>query len=137
MKTTLRIISVVLLVFLGLGGIYGALMLISDPSGGKFGWPAELLEATPFSSYLIPGIVLMVFIGILPLLVAVLTILKRRIAPWLIIIQGVVLIGWLSIELLLNPEFFLPEMHYPSYATGLLLTIMGGFLLFKLNTIQE
>ena len=71
MEKILKIVSVVLLIFLGFGGAYGALIFISDPTGGKFGWPAELLEATPFNSYLIPGTVLMAFIGIFPLLVPI------------------------------------------------------------------
>ena len=126
MKRFLRIIAVVLLVFLGIGGIYGAWMLISDPSGGKFDWPPELLDGTPFSSYLIPGIILMISIGIFPLYVAIITIIRKSYSHLLIILQGVVLIGWLTIELIINQAFFVPGMHYTCYAIGILLVFIGA-----------
>jgi len=43
--------------------------------------------------------------------------------------QVTIVIGWLTIELLLNPDFFLPLMHYTSYAIGILLTAIGVMLL--------
>ena len=133
MNKLLRIISVFLLLFLGFGGAYGAMMLLSDPTGAKFGWPSELLDATPFNSYLLPGIVLLCFIGILPLVIAVFTIKKRKYAALLIIIQGAVLIGWLTAELIFNPAFFVPAMHYPSYAVGILLLANGMLLKHKVS----
>jgi len=125
MKTTLRILAVFLLLFLGFGGVYGALMLISDPSGGKFEWSLDLLNGTPFNSFLIPGIVLLIANGLFPIFVAVITVLKKSYTQTLILFQGVLVIIWLSVQLLLNPDFFLPETHYPSYSIGILLVIIG------------
>ena len=125
MKKLLKILAIILLMFLGFGGIYGAWMLISDPSGGKFQWALDLLNGTPFKSFLIPGIVLMLSNGILPLIVAAATILKRRNAGWLILIQGGITIGWLTAQLIFNPEFFVPGMHYSSYGIGVLLVVVG------------
>ena len=125
MKKLLRILAIFLLMFLGFGGIYGAWMLISDPSGGKFQWSLDLLNGTPFKSFLIPGIVLMLSNGILPLIVAAATILKRRNAGWLILIQGGITIGWLTAQLIFNSEFFVPGMHYSSYGIGVLLVVVG------------
>jgi hypothetical protein len=48
----------VLQLFIGLGAVGGGLVLILDPSGSKLGIPVELLKNTPFSTYLVPGIVL-------------------------------------------------------------------------------
>lgn len=81
MTTTLRILALFLLLFLGFGAIYGALMLISDPSGGKIEWSLELLHGTPFSTFLIPGIVLLLTIGLFPVYIAVITILRKGYAP--------------------------------------------------------
>lgn len=125
MKKLLKILAIFLLMFLGFGGIYGAWMLISDPSGGKFQWSLDLLNGTPFKSFLIPGIVLMLSNGILPLIVAAATILKRRNAGWLILIQGGITIGWLTAQLIFNSEFFVPGMHYSSYGIGVLLVVVG------------
>ncbi len=128
MKTTFRILAVFLLLFLGFGGIYGALMLISDPSGGKFEWSLDLLKGTPFNSFLIPGIVLLIANGLLPIYIALITLLKRNYAPTLILFQGVITIIWLSVQLIINPNFFLPLTHYPSYGIGILLVILGLIL---------
>jgi hypothetical protein len=128
MKTTYKILAVFLLLFLGFGGVYGALLLISDPSGGKFEWSLDLLNGTPFNSFLIPGIVLLIANGLLPIYVALITLLKKKYAPTLILFQGVITIIWLSVQLIINTDFFLPVTHYPSYSVGILLLILGLIL---------
>lgn len=128
MKTALRILAVLLLVFLGLGGLYGAWMLISDPSGGNFEWSLSLLDGTPFSSFLIPGIILALSNGILPLFVAITLVLNTRYSACLLLLQGGVCIGWLTAQLIFNPAFFTPAMHYPTYAIGVLLIVIGLIL---------
>ena len=111
MKTTLRIVAIGLLLFLGFGGIFGAWMLITDPSGGKFEWSLDLLIGTPFNSFLIPGIILMIANGILPLYISVSILQKKIYANWLILFQGMVVLGWLTAQLIFNPDFFVPEIH--------------------------
>jgi len=125
MKLLLRILAVAILVFLGFGGVFGAWMLITDPSGAKFEWSLDLLNGTPFRSFLIPGIVLMLANGLLPLFIAVLTILKKGLAVPFIIVQGIVVLVWLTAQLIFNPDFFVAEMHYPTYLLGLVLIIIG------------
>ena len=73
-------------------------MLISDPSGGKFEWSMDLLNGTPFNSFLIPGIVLLIANGLFPIFVAVITVLKKSYAHTLILLQGVIIIIWLSVH---------------------------------------
>jgi len=121
--------AIFLLVFLGIGGIYGGWMLISDPSGGKFQWSPDLLEGTPFNSFLIPGFVLAVVNGLLPLCIATLTILKKKYTSWLITLQGIVLFGWLTSQLVFNPEFFTPQTHYPTFSIAFLLVATGALML--------
>lgn len=55
--------------FLGIGAIAGGFGLLSDPSGENIGLPVSLLERSPFDDYLIPGILLLVVFGLLPLIV--------------------------------------------------------------------
>lgn len=132
MKPTLRILAIFLLLFLGFGGVYGGLMLISDPSGGKFEWSLDLLNGTPFNSFLIPGIVLLIANGLLPIYATVITVLKKNYALTLILLQGVIVSIWLSVQLIINPDFFLPVTHYPSYSVGILLVIFG-LVLHRMN----
>ena len=129
MKTFLRIFAVLLLLFLSFGALYGGYMLISDPSGQKFQWTVELLEKTPFNNFLIPGIILFTINGLLPLFIVILVIINSKKHPWFIIAQGFILIGWLTAEIIFDKNLFVAEMHYPSYATGILLVVVGIFLL--------
>lgn len=57
-------------VVLGIGAIFGGLGLVIDPSGELIKMPISLLEYSPFSNFLIPGIILLVMLGILPLVVS-------------------------------------------------------------------
>ncbi len=59
-----------LLLFLGVGGIYGGFHLTDDPTGRSLGMPEGSLANAPFRDYLIPGFILLVFNGIFPFLVA-------------------------------------------------------------------
>jgi hypothetical protein len=63
----LRILPLICLqTFLSTGALYGGLMLILDPTGGKLQLPFTFLEGTLFSSYLIPGIILFFTFGLIP-----------------------------------------------------------------------
>lgn len=121
----LRITAIVSLLVTGFAATYGGWVLIADPSGQKLQIPLALLEKTPFKDYFFPGVVLFVLIGLCSLLVAYLTIVKNKYHTWLILLQGCFLIGWLTIELMLNIDFFAPILHYPLYAIGILLITIG------------
>lgn len=62
---------------LGIGAIFGGGALILDPSGEMIGMPLDMMKVKLFSNYLIPGIILLVVLGIGPLMVMVELLLKR------------------------------------------------------------
>ena len=117
-----------LLLFLAVNAIGGSYFLISDPSGKSIQIPIELLEGTPFDNYLIPGVILLFSIGFPSIMVAVSMTKNSEYHQLLIIFQGCVLIGWLTIQLILNPLFLSPILHYPLYVMGVLLIIFGFIL---------
>jgi hypothetical protein len=59
-----------LLLFLGVGAIFGGGVLIISPSGKLFGMPLSLLDNSPFADFLFPGIILFVLLGIVPIILA-------------------------------------------------------------------
>lgn len=75
------ILLFVLQAFLGLGAIGGGLVLLADPSGEMLGMPASVLERSPFHNFVIPGILLLVIFGLLPLLVLY-GLVKKPEWPW-------------------------------------------------------
>ncbi|HUI31600.1 MAG TPA: hypothetical protein VLX91_15425 [Candidatus Acidoferrales bacterium] len=71
-------ILVVMHILLGVGAMFGGLTFIIDPSGRLMKMPVEFLKNSPFNSFLIPGIILFLIVGILPLVVAYALTTKRR-----------------------------------------------------------
>jgi len=55
------------LLFLALGGLYGGIAMLVGPTGGSLGL-TETLPLLPVSDYILPGIFLLVVMGLAPLL---------------------------------------------------------------------
>ena len=55
-------------IFLATGALYGGGSLIVTPDGSLLGLSKDWLTGTPFHSFLFPGTILFVFVGVLPLL---------------------------------------------------------------------
>ena len=66
MKT--RNLLIFLLGFLGVGAFGGGGVLILSPGGEMMGMPLSAIESSPFSSFLIPGILLFTILGVTPLI---------------------------------------------------------------------
>ena len=64
-----RSILIALLGFLSLGACYGGIVLILSPDGSFFKMPLDLLSNSPFKTFLIPGIILLVTFGVFPVFV--------------------------------------------------------------------
>ena len=136
MKIAFRTITQLILLFLALGAIYGGIMLIIDPSGKEIGWTKDLLSGTPFLSFLLPGIILLFFNGIFPLVIFILGTMRKSIWYLLVIFQGLILIIWLTSEVLMNIELYSPVMHPLFYSIALLLIFLGLYLK-KFNQTQK
>lgn len=65
-------------IILGIGAIFGGLVLIIDPSGRLIKMPITLLQKSPFNNFLIPGIILLLILGIMPLIVSYALITRRN-----------------------------------------------------------
>jgi hypothetical protein len=130
MKTRLRITALLLLFLNAIGALWGGFGLIYDPSGEFMQMPLGFLERSPFNNYFIPGIILFVFNGLLSLLAAISAIIKHKTYPYLIIFQGMVLIIWLTVQILMIQIFYAP-LHLPFYFIGIVLIIIGSILLIR------
>ena len=128
MKTTIKTLSIIILLLLSFGALYGGWALISDPAGNKMGLSIELLKNTPFNNYFIPGLILLIINRLFPLLIIVALIRKSKNYCWYLIFQGCLLISWLTAEVILNKDFFIPSLHFPCYIIGILL-VLNGYLL--------
>ena len=59
---------VVCLLFLAMGGFSGGIPMLADPANGGYLQFGELLPLLPVSNFILPGLFLLSFMGLLPLL---------------------------------------------------------------------
>lgn len=55
---------------LGIGACFGGGALVIDPTGGIIGMPSDIMVLNWFPNYLIPGLILLIVLGIGPLVIA-------------------------------------------------------------------
>jgi len=103
------------LLLLALGGFAGAYGMLMDPSGAGMGLPLSLLENTPVTDYLLPGLFLLIVYGIAPLATVyglwtlpawprLQALNPARRAHWAwraAVALGIILILWIALEFLL------------------------------------
>lgn len=95
-----RQVALWLLWFNALTASLGASRLLESPSGEYLNYDPQWLEATPFSDYFWPAIILLFANGVLSILAAALTHLRVSGHPWFVMFQGFVLAGWLTAEVI-------------------------------------
>jgi hypothetical protein len=121
-----RLAAVSALVLLGTSAVAGAIPMFLHPSGSSSFLPLSLLERTPFHSYLIPGVLLLVANGLLSFLVLWLTILNRPGYALWVGAPGCVLAGWLIVEIWLLRV--VSWLHFVYGAIAMVLIISGVLL---------
>jgi len=119
------IILAMLHLLLGIGGLYGGSMLLIDPTGELIGFSPDILERIGvIDSFLLPGLFLIIVMGITPLEIVVALIVRKRwelmtnLNPlkhyhwaWTAsLILGIILVLWLSVQ------FWLIGLQHPIQA---------------------
>ena len=92
---------IVLELFLGIGALLGGGALLLAPDGHLLSMPTSMLAGTPFTDYLIPGAILFGVVGVGALVAAAITFLRLSAAPLAAIAIGVVLVGWIVVEMVM------------------------------------
>lgn len=125
----------VLQAFIGLGAVGGGLALMAEPDGAGIGMPVETLENSPFSDFLIPGIVLFLVNGVGNLLGATASFKRRTYAGGMAVALGLFLVAWIRIQVHWLGAFH--WLHALYIVLGLSEFAMGWSLRKKLRTEQE
>lgn len=121
-----RVVSICLLFLTGINAIIAGVLFIIDPTGNKMGMSTAYLAQSPFTNFLIPGITLFVVNGLMNVIVAVLSIKKHKYYPILTIIQGLLLAGWIIIQVILVND--INVLHLTMLSIGIILMIFGLIL---------
>ncbi len=85
-----------------LGAGYG---FMTDPSGHQVGFTVAYLQFSPFKDFFWPGLILFSAIGLFSALTLFATIAGWQKYPQLIFYCGVVLCGWILIQIMLVRDF--------------------------------
>jgi hypothetical protein len=101
-----------------IGATAGGIGLVQDPID-NIGMPLSMLEGSPFSNYLYPGLVLLLVVGLFPIVPLVGLALGRTWGWWLELAAGCGLIIWIIAEVAMLG--YLPGM-------GIALQIIMGLL---------
>ena len=112
---------------IGLGGIASGLMFIIAPDGSLMGISTEVLIDTPFNDYLIPGILLLILIGMGHIFTAILSFKKSTFSHYIDVAIGFAMAIWIIVQLAM--------IGYQSFLQPLILTlavieILIGLLVF-------
>ncbi len=126
MKNLLKILTSLLLLFNGIGAIYGGGNLIFYRAGSTLHLSAGILQHTPFQNFLIPGIALFIINGLCSLCVFAALVLNFKKAALLVFIQGILLVTWIAVQVVLIYDIYL--LHVVMFVTGVALIINGFFL---------
>ncbi len=126
MKLFIKIAVGLLLLFNGVGAIYGGLNLIIHPDGSSIQLSPEWIEGTVFKNYFVPGLVLLVANGLFSILTLLVMIFKTRNYFWFIILQGVILTGWILIQIVLIQTIYF--LHIILGGVGIVLIVLGFVL---------
>ncbi|WP_428657854.1 hypothetical protein [Runella sp.] len=129
MIKALRFLAVLLLLFNGIGALYGGGSLMSDPTGQKIQLPLSYLQYSPFTDYFIPGIVLFIANGVLSMIVTGLVLIRHRHYAQFVVLQGAILCGWIVIQVLMVRNIY--YLHYIMGFIGIALIGSGIILTLK------
>lgn len=131
MQKAVRITAIALLLITAVNALVAGALFVLEPSGGRMGMSVGYLRFSPFVDYLIPGIVLLTVLGCLPLYVAFVIIRKKPFAPMAVFVQGIILIGWIAVQVLMVRD--LNVLHITMAGVGMALVLCG----FRLLTRQS
>ena len=120
---TLRLLMAAL-VFQGLSAIAGGYGLVSDPTGRALGIPSDWLQGSPFADYLIPGLILLLVLGLFPLVV-VYGLWARNAWSWrAALLVGVALVGWIVVEILIIGYVSHPPLQLVYGLLGIIILLL-------------
>jgi hypothetical protein len=125
--------------FVGVGAVFGGLAAITNPTS-PLGIPIEVLKNSPFSNFLIPGIILFTLIGLGNIFSALMFRFKSRFQGYISSVFSWALVIWIVVQcIMLNS---IAALHVIFFTIGLIEATLSMILLYKqhlfpINLIQD
>lgn len=109
--------------FVGLTAVGGGIALATGLEGNRF--PPEYLEGTPFSGYVVPGLILAGVVGGSATVAAITTLRNKEIGGLTSVLAGAIMMGWIAGEVMIlnQPSWTWTEVFY--FVLGLVMAALG------------
>lgn len=124
---TILILLGSLQLFIGVGAVPAGFALVIDPSGDSIGMPSEWMADTVFDTFLIPGLILMLFNGFGSCAAGILSLRKYQRAGELAIFLGGGLMVWIFVQIQMVPTHWLQSVYF---TLGVVETSLGVYVRF-------
>jgi hypothetical protein len=98
MKKLVFIIEGILQIFIGIGAFISGILLMMNPDGSAFQMPLSMLKGSPFTDFLIPGLILCIVNGAGNIFAGVLSFRKHKFSGFAGIIFGAGLMIWIFMQ---------------------------------------
>ncbi len=105
--------------FVAVTAIPCGIMLVGWPDGHLLQLPLTVLDHSPFSNFIIPGLVLLFAVGGTNALASIALLLRHRFAGMVAMAAGLCVIGWIAVQVLLTNVLFWLQPVY--LAAGILI----------------
>lgn len=114
--------------FVGIGAMAGGLAAILNPQE-PLGAPIELLQNSPFSNFLIPGIILFTVIGLGNVISAITLRLRFKFQGYVSVVFSGALVIWIIVQcIMINSIVFL---HVLFFIIGLIQSVLSALIIFE------
>ena len=123
MKLFYKLLIGLLLLFNGIGAIYGGINLMIYPDGSSIQLSPDWIEGTMFKNYFIPGLVLFIANGLFSIFTLITLAFNLKNHNWFVIFQGAILTGWILIQILLIQTIYF--LHIILGGVGIALIVLG------------
>ena len=123
----------ILQVFIALGAIPAGIGFITDPSGTNNCMSTDLLAASPFDDFLIPGLFLLIINGLGNSIASVFSFQRKKVADVLAMFFGFILILWIVLQVWwIGYATFLQ----PFYLIVGIIEFMAGLKIYKRSRLR-
>jgi hypothetical protein len=125
---TVRRLLLVLQGFVGIGALAGGLAAITNPNA-PMGVTTEALKNSPFSNFLIPGIILFTIIGIGNIISAITLWYDFRFQCYISCVFSWALVIWIIVQCIMLQEIV--YLHVIFFIIGLVEVVLSAVILFN------
>jgi hypothetical protein len=121
--SAMKVILLLLISFVAFTATISGFMMIISPDDGMMGLPLSLLQETPFRSFLLPGIILLLAVGGINIGALASHLQRSSYRYGWAIAGGIVTLGWIVVQMLLIGT--VSWLHYLYLTIGLLIVLIA------------